>query len=175
MYLAVRLLLRGASASGWHWAVFTSTGLVYAFCWWSIKTALCELALLPPAWAPLLSLGKACLPPPASHRTLPPVHASSAPAYNAAGELVYAGQDLKTGGALSYFHDVVYVGIFAQVRLLGWGKVAAQAGKSTLPEAALPFPPQLGGALSDWVLLAWLAVPAYAAFALVKHVLIPYW
>eukprot|EP00887_Chlorella_sp_A99_P003081 scaffold9.g3081.t1 len=75
------------------------------------------------------------------------IRAALAPAYSATGELVYAGQDLKTGGVLSYFHDVVYVSIFVQ----------------------------LGGALSDWFWLAWLAVPVYALYALLVHVALPYW
>lgn len=40
----------------------------------------------------------------------------AAPVYGAGGELVYAGQDLSIGGALEYFHDVLYICIFVQVR-----------------------------------------------------------
>lgn len=35
--------------------------------------------------------------------------------YGAGGELVYAGQDLAVGGALSYFHDLLYIALFVQL------------------------------------------------------------
>ena len=34
--------------------------------------------------------------------------------YGAGGELVFSGQDLSVGGALSYFHDVLYIALFVQ-------------------------------------------------------------
>ncbi len=50
--------------------------------------------------------GRCCHPP--SHCT--------APVYGAGGELIFSGQDLSIGGALEYFHDVLYICIFVQVR-----------------------------------------------------------
>lgn len=71
----------------------------------------------------------------------------AAPHYSAAGELIYAGADLKTGGVLSYYHDVIYLCVFAQA----------------------------AGAATNWAWLALAAVPAYAAWALVTKVLLPSW
>lgn len=184
VYLVLRLLLKRSTAGWLHWTGFTFTAMVYAVCWWSIKAALGEPAAagLPLPTCPCTRLRQAewrrrCavevahhpiqqnhhsisgllsrsspslgphpwLPAPAPCPPFPAPRA--APAYNAAGELVYAGQDLHTGGVLSYFHDVVYVSIFVQ----------------------------LGGAFSDWFWLAFLAVPAYALYALLVHVALPYW
>ena len=39
----------------------------------------------------------------------------TAPVYGAGGELVFSGQDLSIGGALEYFHDVLYICLFVQV------------------------------------------------------------
>ena len=71
----------------------------------------------------------------------------TAPHYSAAGELIYAGADLKTGGVLSYYHDVIYLCIFSQA----------------------------AGAWTNWAWLALALVPAYAAWALVIKVLLPSW
>ncbi|GAB4822375.1 hypothetical protein N2152v2_009421 [Parachlorella kessleri] len=38
-----------------------------------------------------------------------------APHFNSAGDLVYAGADLKTGGVLSYYHDLLYIASFVQL------------------------------------------------------------
>jgi hypothetical protein len=54
---------------------------------------------------------------------------------------------LKTGGVLSYYHDVVYLAIFSQA----------------------------AGAWSSWAWLALALIPAYAAWALLSKVLLPSW
>jgi hypothetical protein len=70
----------------------------------------------------------------------------AAPAYNAAGELISSGADLGTGGALEYYHDLVYVAAAVQVV----------------------------GCVTDWAWVAWLAVPAYILWAVWTNFLGPY-
>lgn len=61
---------------------------------------------------------------------LPP--RSAAPHFAPGGEILYSGADLKQGGVLSYYHDLLYLAIFAQ----------------------------LGGVVTWWAWLAFLAVRA---------------
>lgn len=37
-----------------------------------------------------------------------------APHYSPTGEIIYSGADLKTGGIVSYYHDVLYLTLFSQ-------------------------------------------------------------
>ena len=41
----------------------------------------------------------------------------AAPSYGADGELIDGGSDLSMGGMCSYYHDILYVSVFVQVRL----------------------------------------------------------
>ncbi|KFM23189.1 Transmembrane protein 208-like protein [Auxenochlorella protothecoides] len=77
----------------------------------------------------------------------PGIATALAPHYSPSGELVYAGADLAQGGVLSYYHDLLYITAFVQ----------------------------LGSMISKWAWLAFIAVPAYCAYLLVIHVLLPYW
>jgi hypothetical protein len=70
-----------------------------------------------------------------------------APHYSSTGELLYSGASLKTGGVLSYYHDVLYVTIFSQ----------------------------LVGSFSNYGWLVMLSIPVYATYALVVNVLMPAW
>ncbi|KDD73758.1 hypothetical protein H632_c1861p0 [Helicosporidium sp. ATCC 50920] len=38
-----------------------------------------------------------------------------APAYNASGELIFAGQDPSMGGVMAYYHDILYIVMFIQI------------------------------------------------------------
>ncbi len=68
------------------------------------------------------------------------------PAYNAAGELIFAGSDLTQGGVLTYYQDVAYLCMLAL----------------TL------------GAFTNYAWLVMLCIPMYACFMLYKHVLAPW-
>jgi hypothetical protein len=68
-----------------------------------------------------------------------------APHYSPTGELIYAGADLAVGGALSYYHDVVYLALFCQVF----------------------------GAATNWAWVAMAAIPAYALYMLSVKVVGP--
>lgn len=74
-------------------------------------------------------------------------HICAAPHYSPSGELIFAGADLKMGGVLSYYHDVVYVAIFSQIL----------------------------GAYTNYGWLAMLTIPAYGLWALFSKVLLPQW
>lgn len=39
----------------------------------------------------------------------------AAPAYNASGELIFAGQDPSMGGVMAYYHDILYIVMFIQI------------------------------------------------------------
>ena len=71
----------------------------------------------------------------------------AAPHYSATGELIFSGADLKTGGVMSYYHDVIYLSIFAQV----------------------------AGAATNYAWLVFLCIPAYALHALWVYVIGPWW
>jgi len=68
------------------------------------------------------------------------------PAYDAAGELIFAGSDLTQGGALSYYQDVAYLGMFALVV----------------------------GAFTNYAWLVMLCIPMYACFMLYTYVIRPW-
>lgn len=69
------------------------------------------------------------------------------PTYGPGGEVIFAGQDRSIGGVLSYFDDIVYVTLFVQ----------------------------LLGLWTDKAWYAFLAIPAYAGYALAIHVVLPWW
>ncbi|PSC75049.1 transmembrane 208-like [Micractinium conductrix] len=75
------------------------------------------------------------------------INRALSPTYSASGELVFAGQDRSIGGVLSYFDDALYICLFVQ----------------------------LLGCWTDKAWLAFLLIPAYAAYVLAVQVLIPYW
>ena len=68
------------------------------------------------------------------------------PAYDAAGELIFAGSDLSQGGALSYYQDVAYLCMFALML----------------------------GAFTNYAWLAMLCIPMYACFMLYTYVIGPW-
>ncbi|PRW60298.1 transmembrane 208-like [Chlorella sorokiniana] len=70
-----------------------------------------------------------------------------APVYGAGGELIFSGQDLSIGGALEYFHDVLYICIFVQVL----------------------------GCYTDKAWWTFLLIPAFAGYQLMVHVVLPWW
>lgn len=72
---------------------------------------------------------------------------AAAPHYSESGDLINSGADLKTGGMLSYFHDVLYVALFCQI---------------------------LGG-YTNYAWLAFLSVPAYAFYQIIVQILLPWW
>lgn len=71
----------------------------------------------------------------------------AAPHYSSTGELLFSGADLKTGGVLSYYHDVLYVTLFSQSL----------------------------GSFFNYGWLFMISIPVYAIYALVVNVLIPAW
>ncbi|KAL4515248.1 hypothetical protein Ndes2526B_g09546 [Nannochloris sp. 'desiccata'] len=73
--------------------------------------------------------------------------AALAPHYSANGDIIFSGADLKTGGVLSYYHDIVYLSLFSQIL----------------------------GAWTNYAWLAMAAIPAYALHALITKVLLPSW
>lgn len=120
--MLVRLILRRATAGGLLWAGFGLTSLLYAACYKFIAGAMGACVRAPAArcaergWQagrarcnrPVPSSWPARLRPPAApHRTSPPhTHPPpAAPVYGEGGQVIFAGQDLSLGGALSYFHD----------------------------------------------------------------------
>lgn len=123
--MLVRLILRRATAGGLLWAGFGLTSLLYAACYKSIAGALgaCRrrrLGVPGPGW--LGPRAPSQRPPAAAHPAArataarqphppPPTNqppARAAPVYGERGELIFAGQDLSLGGALSYFHDSAF-------------------------------------------------------------------
>jgi len=74
------------------------------------------------------------------------VAAALAPHYSSSGELIYSGADLRTGGVMEYYHDIVYIAVFAQV----------------------------AGAFFNKAWLVFLAIPAYCLYALWTNFLGPY-
>lgn len=75
------------------------------------------------------------------------IAAALAPHYSPSGELIYSGADLKTGGVIEYYHDVMYVAAFVQ----------------------------LLGCYTDKAWYVFGVIPLYALFALVTKVLLPSW
>lgn len=73
--------------------------------------------------------------------------AALAPHYSTTGDIIFSGADLKTGGVLSYYHDIVYLSLFSQIL----------------------------GAYTNYAWLAMAAIPAYALHALITKVLLPSW
>lgn len=68
------------------------------------------------------------------------------PAYDAAGELIFAGSDLSKGGVLSYYQDVAYLCMFALTV----------------------------GAFTNYAWLVMLCIPLYAGFMLYQYVIGPW-
>ena len=68
------------------------------------------------------------------------------PGYDAMGQLIFAGSDLKMGGVTSYAQDVAYLCMFALAC----------------------------GAVTNYAWLVMLCIPLYAGFMLYKHIIGPY-